>query len=136
MEWWGWIAWAAALATGLAGTVLGIRSELRASAYKPRWVLSDRPMSAINRTGEDASSVEVSVVKGGRLLRPATSQLVVADEALKFQVVPDDPREVVSFAISWTRSHTGKKYRWPPARRGVLAALAKLVKRPGAIRPN
>jgi hypothetical protein len=114
------------MGTGLAGTILGVRAELRASWYDPRWTLEDgQPARLHNRTGEDAIRVR-PVVSGGRLVSGPTDFALIPDGASGgIYVRPDDDRPSFHVAVFWTRPRNGKRYVYPRRHPFPGGALAK-----------
>ena len=116
MEWWGWLAWAIAIAGGIAGTWLGIRAERRATHYEPLWVFDGKSgaIQAISRTGEDAIHVKVELV-GAQLQGSDTFQLVRNNEQVEVYA-KDLPQRVGVYNtyayVQWTRPKTGKNYSY------------------------
>ena len=119
MEWYAWVAWGVAIATGAAGTWLGIRAERRASKYLPHWAIDVQKGSLvhlINRTGEDAEQVTVEIT-GGSTNLSGPVPLVTPDTFAAFRISPDGgaPGDfTASLVVSWTRRTTGRRYTWSP----------------------
>lgn len=112
--------------------MLGVRAERRASRYEPRWAIkSGNPVLVFNRTGEDASDVNIRVEDGARIHGRYEFDLVSADEPARVTVIPTtrDPGDVVSLVIEWTRHRTGKRYRQPASPNAVWRSVLGLRRR-------
>lgn len=115
MNWWGWATWGLTTAIALGGLVLGIRAERRASRYKPHWSgQSGNPIRMYNRTGEDASNVQVVVGEGRRTQGRLVTSLVQPDEAvtvhfISAQSAPDNVPWIDH--VRWVRTSTGRTYQ-------------------------
>ena len=122
MEWWAWIAWAAAIVTGVSGLVLGIRAERRATRYEPRWVFSSlgSAVQVINRTGEDATKVTVGLF-GADIRGRSAFDLVENNTTVEVYPVQSGPTGGfnVNAYVEWTRHATGRRYSYPKKRPDV-----------------
>lgn len=114
MDWYGWVTWGGTFLIAASGLVLGIRAELRAIKYETLWVAAGgRPIYVFNRTGEDATNVELEIV-GGKPIGRTVRDLIQPDTAFEIDVVPLTPQMEsfsITVVISWTRPKTGKRYR-------------------------
>lgn len=108
MQWWGWIAWALSLATGMTGLVFALRAERRAR-YSRLWVVRTEPPRVVNRTGEDASEVLVFVESDEKLLGCLKASTVAPDEELQLL----DEMVGASVTITWIRPSSHRMYTWP-----------------------
>ena len=109
MDWWGWLTWGVTALIALGGLLLGIRAELRAG-YRKRWTVTSGVNNRfINRTGEEATDVEVEAISGWIGAGSSQQSHVDIDEEFVLTLCSDTGGEV-KYRIIWTRPSTGRTY--------------------------
>ena len=113
------------VAAALTGAVLGIKAEVRAHRYKPEWTIyaddATGRLVALNRTGEDATSV--TVFTPGHVV-DGHVQLVRDGETFSPEVtayVDGEPR------IEWSRPKTARRYGMPFAHASHVGFRARVA---------